>query len=479
MTTNMKVEEKKDNRQIAYETLEAKRKEMKHRYDKNPYPSYEQRREVLLKMKKGLLANEQAIYDALKADYGYRSEFDTLLSDLLPTIALINYSLKHLKKWMKPSKRHAGILLAPSSVKVHYQPLGVVGVITPWNFPMYLALGPTVQALAAGNRIMIKMSEDTPKTNEIMRKALKDIEEHVYIVSGIKSAGSAFSKVAFDHLIFTGSPQVGKLVAKAAAENLTPVTLELGGKSPTIIAKDANIEKAVDNIILGKSINAGQICVAPDYIFVPEDKKEEFVKTYKRRYKEYHVETTEKNRQTHIVTDKQLATMKSLLDDANEKGAKIHPVKDYTEKDGKLLYAHVVTNVDENMKVMQDEIFGPILPIKTYKKISEVISYINHHERPLALYIMSSDKKLIQHILKNTHSGGVSINETALHVMADDAPFGGVGNSGIGHYHGHEGFLTFSKAKTVLHSSVRVPKARIVLKNRDKVFTAVRKYLLK
>lgn len=479
MATHVQAEEKKDERQQAYETMNDQLQTMGRAYKKNPYPTYEERKDVLLKMKRGLLANQQAVYDALKADYGYRSEFDTLMADLLPTVALINYCLKNLKKWMKPSKRHSGLVAMPSSVKVHYQPLGVVGVITPWNFPMYLSLGPAVQAIAAGNRVMIKMSKDTPNISATMAAALAEIKDHIHIVQGIKSAGSAFSKLPFDHLIFTGSPEVGKMVAKAAAENLTPVTLELGGKSPTIVAEDADISKAVDAIILGKSINSGQICVAPDYIFVPEAKEKEFVETYKRRYQAYHVKSKATNAHTHVVTQKQLTTMKSLLKDAEEKGAVIHPVKAYNEKDGKLLYTQVVTNVDEHMTLMQEEIFGPILPVKTYKTISEVITYINNHERPLALYLMTSNQKLINHIVKKTHSGGVSVNDTVLHVLVDDAPFGGVGNSGLGHYHGHEGFLTFSKAKTVLQSRASIPKARFALKNRDMLFKMASRFLLK
>ena len=241
---------------------------LKSKYNSNPAPSYAERIAVLKKLKKSILDNEQEIYDALKRDYGYRSEFDTLIADVLPSVAGINYAIKHLKKWMKPSKRHAGLMLAPSRVTVHYQPLGVVGVITPWNFPFYLALGPAVQALAAGNRVMIKMSEFTPHANAALRKVVSNISQHVQIVEGEAEVGAAFSALPFDHLIFTGSSTVGKLVAHSAADNLTPITLELGGKSPTIIDDKIDINIAVDALIVGKSVNSGQICVAPDYVFV-------------------------------------------------------------------------------------------------------------------------------------------------------------------------------------------------------------------
>ncbi|NEO15167.1 MULTISPECIES: coniferyl aldehyde dehydrogenase [unclassified Moorena] len=473
---NIKVETENTNPQAQ---LQADFEAMKAAYNNAPAPSYKDRKEVLLKLKKSLIENEQAIYDALKKDYGYRSEFDSLIADVLPSVAAINYALKNLKKWMKPSKRHAGLLLTPSSVTVHYQPLGVVGVITPWNFPFFLALGPAIQALAAGNRVMIKMSEFTPNANQMLRKVVETISDHIVIIEGEADMGAAFSALPFDHLIFTGSTTVGKLVAKAAADNLTPITLEMGGKSPTIIGEDANMNAAVDALIIGKSTNSGQICVSPDYVFVPEAREQEFVETFIKRYTEYHISSNNKNTHTHIITDRQYDRLQRFLDDAKAKGANIHPVKDHEESDGRLIYPHVVTNVSEEMSVMQEEIFGSILPVMSYKNVDEVIGYINARPRPLALYIMSTNNALIEHLLKNTHSGGVSINDTAMQVMADDAPFGGIGHSGMGHYHGHEGFLTFSKAKTVLHAPAGLPKNRIILKNRDLVFKALRTAFLR
>lgn len=386
----------------------------------------------------------------------------------------INYSLKKLKKWMKPSKRHAGIFLTPSTVTVHYQPLGVVGVITPWNFPFFLALSPTIQALAAGNRVMIKMSEFTPNANKALRKVVENISDHIVIVEGEADVGEEFSSLPFDHLIFTGSTTVGKLVAKSAADNLTPITLEMGGKSPTIIDEDINMNAAVDAVMVGKSLNSGQICVAPDYVFVPETREKEFIDTFIKRYTETYLSEKNSNTQTHIVSDRQFKRIKEFLEDAIVKNANINAVKEYKLTDGRLIYPHLITNVSDDMKIMQQEIFGSILPIITYRNIDEVIEYINERARPLALYIMSNNNVLIDKILKNTHSGGVSINDTAVHVAADDAPFGGIGNSGMGHYHGHEGFLTFSKAKTVLKSKSWLPKNSFILKNRDLMFKSLR-----
>lgn len=452
---------------------------MKSAYNSTPAPSYDARKSVLLTLKQSLIDNEQAIYAALKEDYGYRSEFDTFMADILPSVSMINYVLKHLKKWIKPSKRHAGLMLKPSKVEVHYQPLGVVGVITPWNFPFYLAMGPAVQALAAGNRVMIKKSEFTPSTNKVMRKVLEPIADHVAVIEGEAEVGAAFSALPFDHIIFTGSTAVGKHVAHAAADNLTPVTLELGGKSPTIIGKDSKMEIAVDALILGKSVNSGQICVAPDYVFVPEDRQQEFIDTYIQRYRSYHIDDDNTNTQTHIISELQFARLQRYLDDAKAKGAEIHPVKEYQESDGRLIYPQLLTGVNSEMDVMNEEIFGSLLPIIPYEEVDEAISYINARPRPLALYIMSTDKDLIEKITTHTHSGGVAINDTAMHVAADDAPFGGVGNSGSGHYHGHEGFLTFSKAKTILTSSGSLPKNQWILKNRDTVAKVLRSLLMK
>ena len=460
------------------EELNEKLEALKAAYSANPYPTLHERKEVLLKLKQALIRNEDAIYEALKADYSYRSEFDTLVADLLPCVMTINYTLGRLKRWMKPSRRHAGMLLAPSTVAVHYQPLGVVGVIVPWNFPLYLSLGPAIQALAAGNRVMMKMSEYTPKINQAIAKVTEEISDHLCVMEGGSRTGAAFSSLPFDHLIFTGSTVVGRHVAKAAAENLTPITLEMGGKSPTIIAPDANMEAAVDAIIMGKMMNSGQICVAPDYVFVPGDRQQEFMQRFRERFAEYYVNDHNKNKQTCIIDDRQFSRLQSFIKDAEARGAKIDIVQADSTGEG-FLPMHIVTNVSDDMAIMQEEIFGTLLPVLSYQSIEEAIKYINARPRPLALYIMSSDKQTVDNVLKNTHSGGVCVNDTTMHVVADDAPFGGIGNSGMGHYHGFEGFCTFSHAKTVETSKPWIPKNRYFLKHRDIMFTAMRKAFLR
>lgn len=459
--------------------IQAAFNDLRSAYNLAPSPDYHARRGVLERLKSALIVHEQALYDALKQDYGYRSEFDTLVADILPSVAGINYALKNLKKWMRPSKRHSGLLLAPSKVKVHYQPLGVVGVITPWNFPVFLSLGPAIQALAAGNRVMIKLSEFTPNTNKVLLEVVAGLSDHIAIVEGEAEVGAAFSALPFDHLIFTGSTTVGKHVAGAAAQNLTPITLEMGGKSPTIIDEDIDLNIAVDAIIVGKSVNSGQICVAPDYVFVPESRKAAFIETFKRRYTEYYLNDSNSNEQTHIVSERQYTRLNRFLQDAEEKGATLHPVKVLESDRGRRIYPHLVTELSDDMAIMQEEIFGSILPVLTYEVLDDVIAYINQRPRPLALYMMSNNQQRIDKVLQRTHSGGVAINDTAMHVAADDAPFGGVGNSGMGHYHGHEGFLTFSKAKTVLYSSAWFPKNQFILKNRDLMFRLMRRFLLR
>ena len=449
-------------------------------YNENPYPSLAQRKEVLQALKKSLIAHENNFYQALNEDYGYRSEFDTLVADLLPSVMGINYTLKRLRKWMKPSRRHAGIMLAPSRVEVQYQPVGVVGIIVPWNFPLFLALSPATQALAAGNRVMIKLSEVTPNTNKVLIKATQCIEDHLVITEGESETGAAFSALPFNHLVFTGSTTVGRYVAKAAADNLTPITLELGGKSPVIFAEDANWETAIDGVILGKAINSGQICVSPDYVLVPRGKEETFVRLFKERYQAYFANAKNKNIQTHIVNQKQYERLQGFLADAREKGAEVHVIQEGDSSSKKrILYPHLLTKVGENMEVMKQEIFGPVMPVLPYNSIDECIERINSRPRPLALYVMSTNKDTVNKILKHTHSGGACVNDTIMHVSVEDAPFGGIGNSGIGHYHGEEGFRRLSKAKTVLTSKAWLPKNKFFLGYRDLMFNNLRKFLLR
>lgn len=465
-------------------SLQAHFTQLRQSYKNDTYPSVQDRKSSLHSLKKSIIEGEQSIYDALRSDYGHRSEFDTLIGELIPSIANINYTLKKLKRWMKPSKRHAGLLLFPSSVRVHYQPLGVVGIIVPWNYPVFLSLAPIVTALAAGNKVMVKMSEFTPATNKAIKKVLACVANNVVIIEGESEISAAFSALPFDHLLFTGSSEVGKHIARAAANNLTPITLELGGKSPLIIDASANLKIAVDATILGKAMNAGQICVAPDYILLPANKQQEFIDLFKARFLEYYKTSVDgvssANSLTQIIDDKHTKRLSNYVADAISKGAVIHTIQeDAVDSPSRLLQPLLITNVDDSMEVMKNEIFGPLLPIIAYDDIDEAIAFVNDRPRPLALYMMSTDPKNINKALYQTHSGGVCINDTLMHVVADDAPFGGIGQSGMGHYHGEEGFRVFSSAKTVLASPSFMPKNKIMLKYRDKITSLLKALFFK
>ena len=417
---------------------------------KNAYPSYQQRIDDLKALKGLLIDNQQALSDAMSQDFGHRSADDSKIGDILTTVMGINYSIKRLKGWMKPEKRHVGILFQPAKAKVIYQPKGVIGIIAPWNYPVFLSLGPLTTALAAGNVAMLKLSEFTPKTNALLQQLLAGVfaKEKVSIVCGDAKVAASFSGLAFDHLIFTGSTSVGKLVMKSAAENLVPVTLELGGKSPAIIGHDMDINTAVSRFILGKTLNSGQTCVAPDYILCPHDKIDSLIKTLKTRYQAMYPSINDNQDSTSIINDAQKSRLDSLIADAKQQGANVIPLSDESAR-GRKMPLTLMTNVKDDMLVMQQEIFGPILPIVGYNTTSEAIDYVNQGPRPLALYMFSFDKKFQQALLLNTHAGDVCINDATSHVANDDLPFGGIGPSGMGKYHGVEGFKTFSHGKSV------------------------------
>jgi len=426
----------------------------KQAYLSQPEWDIAERKKRLTQFKAAFLASKDALVTAVSEDYGHRSRYDTLIADILPTTAQFGYTISRLAKWMKPTRRSPGLLLAPASVTIHYQPVGVVGIVVPWNFPINLAIVPLITSIAAGNRAMLKMSEFTPKTNQVLKQIISSVfdSKDVCIVEGETVLSAAFTKLPFDHLLFTGSTVVGKHVMRAAADNLTPVTLELGGKSPVVVAPDIDIKVAVNRIMLGKSLNAGQICVAPDYILCPRAKVAEFVKEYRNEFNRRYPVAMQNDDYTNIVDDRQYGRLKSWLEDAKQKGVQVETMQDGSSLDDQRhrMLPHLLLNVSDDMQLMQDEIFGPLLPILPYDTIDDAISYIKARPHPLALYIMSFDNSTQQKIQRETISGGVAINDTIMHVAAEDAPFGGVGPAGMGHYHGIEGFRTFSKSKTIL-----------------------------
>ncbi len=413
----------------------------------NPMPSAEQRIQWLKALSQMLSGNQEALIKAISQDFSNRSADETRLAEIMPSLQGIHYASSRIKKWMKPSRRSVGMAFQPAAAKVIYQPLGVVGVIVPWNYPLFLAMGPLVGALAAGNRVMIKMSESTPATSQLVKDLLGKIfpEDLVCVALGEAEVGVAFSKLAFDHLLFTGATSIGKHVMRAAAENLTPVTLELGGKSPVIVSADVPLSDAAERIAFGKTMNAGQTCVAPDYVLVPRERVEGFVEAYRAAVTRFYPQLQDNPDYTAIINERQLQRLKGLLSDAESKGAKV--INLYPEAQGRRMPQAVLLNVNDDMQVMQDEIFGPLLPIVPYDSLEQAFAYINDRPRPLALYYFGYNKAEQQRVLEQTHSGGVCLNDTMLHVAQDDMPFGGVGPSGMGHYHGHEGFKTFSHAK--------------------------------
>ncbi|MFM5027871.1 coniferyl aldehyde dehydrogenase [Aeromonas rivipollensis] len=419
----------------------------------HPMPNLEQRRNRLSALKGALLAHKQPLCDALALDYGQRSDYDSLVADILPCVMQINYSLKRLKGWMRPARRHPGLLLAPARVEVHYQPLGVIGIMVPWNFPVMLSLGPLIGAIAAGNRAMIKLSEFTPHTNAVLRTLLAQVfgDDEVVVIEGDAGLAAAFSTLPFDHLLFTGSTAVGRLVMAAAAPQLTPLTLELGGKSPCLIAPDMPLALAVERMIFGKSLNAGQICVAPDYVLLPRGQEQAFIEAYQAHFRRLYPKGLDSTDYGSIINRAQYERLTAWLAEAKQAGAQVHPCASPARNDGaRRLVPHLLTEVPGHCQLMQQEIFGPLLPLVPYDSIDEALAYIAARPRPLACYLMSLDPALQSRLIRETHAGGMAINECLFQVAADDAPFGGIGPSGMGHYHGHEGFLTFSKAKTVL-----------------------------
>jgi len=420
-------------------------------FTENSYPSLEQRRQHLKTLQQLILQNKTEINIAISHDFSNRSHSETEMFEVMTSILGIKYALKNLKKWMRPSKRHIGILFQPATGYVLYQPVGVVGIVVPWNYPLFLAIGPLCQALAAGNRVILKMSEYTPEFSALFKQLIAQAfpEDLVCVVNGDSEVAQKFTQLPFNHILFTGASEVGKHVMRAAANNLTPVTLELGGKSPALVLADANIRESARRIAFGKAMNAGQTCVAPDYVLIPAQLQAQFIEEYSAAIQEFFPKLADNPDYTAIINERQLNRLNHYIEDATAKNATVKIITDASS--GRRLAHYVLSNVTDDMQVMQNEIFGPLLPIVTYQQLDEAIDYINQRQRPLALYYFGYNKQEQQKVLMQTHSGGVCLNETLVHVGQEDLPFGGVGTSGMGNYHGYEGFVTFSHAKAVFN----------------------------
>lgn len=419
-------------------------------FARHPYPSASKRRQQLRALKRQLHRYQDLLAEAMSRDFGFRSPAESKMLDILGSTLEINHAISHLRRWMRPSRRSTELLFATNSLRVTYQPKGVVGIIVPWNFPLYLALGPLAAALAAGNRAMIKMPEVTPATNAVLRRMLAEVfaPDQVAVIGEELADPNAFTSLPFDHIVFTGSPGVGRIVMRTAAQNLTPVTLELGGKSPAVVLRGYSVAEAATRIAHGKATNCGQICVSPDYALVPRESVDQFVAEVRAAFaRSFGAKVEGHHDYTAIVNERQHARIVALLDDARAKGAQVLACAEGGT--ARQMPLHIVTGVTPDMRIASEEIFGPILPVLAYDTLDEAIAHIRSGPRPLALYAFGHDAAARDQLLQRTHSGGVTINDWGWHVMNHDAPFGGVGNSGMGTYHGAEGFRELSHAKTV------------------------------
>ena len=420
----------------------------------DPMPGLETRRDRLQRLLKGLEEHEEAFTQAISADFGQRSAFETANYDITVTLADIKYQIRNLARWMRIRKRSVPLHLMPGRARIVPQPLGVVGVISPWNFPVFLSLSPVAGAIAAGNRVMLKPSEWTPKTSALLAELASEAfepDEFAVFEGGIET-GRAFSELPFDHLLFTGSTRVAKEVSNSAAKNLTPLTLELGGKSPALVCPGANLKRAAERIVFGKLANAGQICIAPDYVFVERAKFHDFIELLQTFIKKVYPRLNNNPDYTSIISADHFTRLNRMIEEAREDGAEIisiNPDGETLEPSARKIPPTLILRPNPTLSVMQEEIFGPILPVLSYEKIEEAIEFVQHRARPLALYLFTEKARERERILRETVSGGVAVNEVLFHCVCETLPFGGVGASGMGSYHGQAGFDTFSHLKPV------------------------------
>jgi len=421
-------------------------------------PDADKRIQALRALLKAVRGRREEFVRAISEDFGGRAREETLLLEVFPLVDAIRHTIRQLPRWMRPRAAAAGWQFLPGRARVIYQPLGVVGIIGAWNYPLLLSVSPLVSALAAGNHAMLKPSELAPRTAEVLARIIADLfpDKYVTVVTGGQETGAAFASLPFDHLLFTGSTRVGKLIMRSASENLTPVTLELGGKSPALVHSDFPAHTAAARIMVGKLYNAGQTCIAPDYVLVEAGAREEFVRLASQAATGMYPRLVDNPDFTRIVNRNHYQRLRGLVADAALKGAEmaeLNPAREAVNEQNRVFPPTLLWNVNDQMTVMREEIFGPVLPVVTYRSLDEAISYINSRPRPLALYYFDNNSKRVESVLARTTSGGVTVNDTILHIAQNDLPFGGVGASGMGSYHGFDGFLTFSKKKGVFLQS--------------------------
>ncbi|MGA2589072.1 MAG: coniferyl aldehyde dehydrogenase [Bryobacteraceae bacterium] len=421
-------------------------------------PDPSRRLQALRDLLKAVRGRREEFVQAISEDFGGRARQETLLLEVFPVVDTIRHVMRHLPEWVRPRPASAGWQFLPGRARVIYQPLGVVGIIGAWNYPLLLSISPMVSALAAGNHVMLKPSELAPRTADLLARLAADLfpAEYVTVVTGGPETGATFASQPFDHLLFTGSTRVGKLIMRSASENLTPVTLELGGKSPALVHRDFPLETAAARIMAGKLYNAGQTCIAPDYVLVHADAREEFTRHASEAAAAMYPRLVSNPDYTRIINRDHYQRLRGLVEDAAMKGAEVlelNPAHEAGNAENRVFPPTLLWNVSDPMAVMREEIFGPVLPLVTYKSLDEAIEYVNSRPRPLALYYFDNNSKRVDSVLTRTVSGGVTVNDTILHIAQNDLPFGGVGPSGMGFYHGFDGFETFSKKKGIFLQS--------------------------
>ena len=444
--------------EVSKDTMLSKLDILKEPFLENFNPNIDDRIDRIKRIQKLVEENIDAFHKSLREDFGSRHEQLSLMADTMPVINNAKHALKNIKKWVKQDNRKPNFPLGllGSKAYVQFQPYGVVGIISPWNFPLTLSIAPLIEIFAAGNNAMIKLSEFVPATSELTEKLINKYftEKEVVIINGGPQTSQSFAGLPFDHLLFTGSTNVAKKVASEAASNLVPMTLELGGKSPAIVSSNAKMKKSVDKIMMGKLLNAGQICVSPDYVFVQEDQTEEFVQHAKDHVAENYPTIKNNPDYTSIIHLNHFERLNELVQDAKSKGAtviEINPAQeDFSQQEHHKIVPTLILNPTDDMKVMKEEIFGPLMPVKTYKDFNETVNFINKNPKALALYYFGDDKTEMNNVLDNTSSGQAVMNDVLFQFSMHDLPFGGVGPSGMGAYHGYDGFKNFSHKRSVL-----------------------------
>jgi coniferyl-aldehyde dehydrogenase len=461
-----------DSRQI--ERMDAVFKAQKDAFEGERHRAYKDRLRDIDAIAALTKKHADAIKDAAAADFGVRSRCETQLTEVAYMATAAKHTRRHLWSWMQNKKVSIPGNLAPGKAYIRREPKGVIGIISPWNYPFQLAFSPILAALASGCRIMLKPSELTPNMSELMRNMLAEEfdETHVAVLLGGPAVGEAFTKIPFDHLLYTGSTHVGRIVAKAAAENLTPVTLELGGKSPVIVDEGFKPDAAAASLTFGKFMNAGQTCIAPDYVLAPADQTRPIGEAIIAKVEKSYPDWATDEDYTAIVSDRHYDRLNAMIDEARSGGAEVLQAKGGDPGNARKIPPTVVLNPGPDSKLMQEEIFGPVLPILSHDGLDDAMAQVNAKDRPLALYVYSKSKKNARRVLEGTISGGAVVNNTMLHYSVEDLPFGGVGASGYGAYHGEAGFETFTHARSVFEAPVWHP-SRLIAPPYGKIFNMI------